>query len=88
MKIIFGGWKLSLSIILKIFLFFRDLILDDSYKIDSYKKSVYLCTDENNLLNQPVIFIGSVPPVMINFIIAGGTDSMKISGEGESFYFD
>ena len=37
----FDGWKLSLSIILRIFLIFGDLSLDDSYKLNSYKKSVY-----------------------------------------------
>ena len=37
----FGGWKLSLSMILRIFLIFGDLSLDDSYKLNSYKKSVY-----------------------------------------------
>ena len=38
----FGVWKLSLSMILRIFLIFGDLSLDDSYKLNSYrKKSVY-----------------------------------------------
>ena len=44
----FDGWKLSLSIILRIFLIFGNLSLDDSYKLDSYKKKCVFLMREGN----------------------------------------
>ena len=37
-----GEGKSSLGVILRKFLIFGNLSLDDSYKLNSYKKSVYL----------------------------------------------
>ena len=48
-KFFLGGWKLSLSMILRIFLIFGELSLGDSYKLNSYKKNMCIIQEGHDM---------------------------------------